>query len=177
MRKPVKLALAGVAAAAIAGSAAAGTADRHEMRVALPGGGTAHIQYYGKIAPNVTIAPGPLAPFGIGWAPMAFPDFHALDSMIARFERLHRQMLRHGRRRPGAVANVASFGDLPAGASSVTIVSVSNGSGTCTRTTRTVSKGQSKPPKVETSFSGNCSEAPLGPAPAAAKHPEPLDRA
>ena len=42
----------------------------------------------------------------------------------------------------------------PAGETSTTVVSVSNGGATCTRTTESVSQGPGKPPKVTSSVSG-----------------------
>ena len=61
--------------------------------------------------------------------------------------------------------NVAAYGNAPAGVTSTSVVSVSNGAGTCTRTTETVSQGPGKPPKVTSNVSGNCgpSAAPAQP--------------
>jgi hypothetical protein len=166
MRKLMKLALAGVAAAAVAGSAMAASADKHMMNVALPNGGTAHIEYYGDVAPKVTIAPGEFAPFATGWAPMALPGFGNLDQAIARMNAAQAAMMkqvRHMTRDGGtkvAPINVVSYGDIPAGANSVRVVSVSNGSGTCTRTTQVTSQGAGKAPKVVSNVSGDCASAP-----------------
>jgi hypothetical protein len=80
--------------------------------------------------------------------------------------------------RPGAPEfNVASFGNLPAGANSVSVVSFSNGGSTCTRTTEAVSQGAGKPPKVSTKVTGNCG-ASAGPVPqqGPARSPAALDR-
>ena len=55
--------------------------------------------------------------------------------------------------------DVASYGNLPAAADSVSVVSVSNGGSSCTRTTEVVSQGPGKPPKVTTNVSGNCGAA------------------
>jgi hypothetical protein len=153
------------------------------MDVALPNGGTAHITYYGNVAPKVTVLPGPVA-----WAPMAMPalpDFHA---MMARMERqrevLMKQVQALSRQAvpgPGTPVNVVSYANAPAGTNSVSVVSVSNGSGTCTRTTRVVSQGAGKPPKVTSDVSGTCSAVSGGPPqqskPTAARAaPELLDR-
>jgi hypothetical protein len=74
--------------------------------------------------------------------------------------------------------NVASYGNLPAGANSVSVVTVSNGGASCTRTTEVVSQGAGKPPKVTTKVSGNCGGAAPQPAPHAPPQPAPaaLDR-
>lgn len=171
MRKLAKFALAGAAAAAAAGTGYAATSKTHVMDVALPDGAVAHIQYYGHAAPKVTIAPKAEAGMPGFWAPMAFPRFEDIDQAIARMNQETEAMMRQAQTMaahplaPGV--NVASFGSMPAGANSVSVVSYSNGDRTCTRTTRSVSEGPGKPPKVTTSVSGDC-----GPANAAAKSPE-----
>lgn len=173
MRRLMKLALAGVAAAAMAGSAMAASADKHVMDVALPNGGTAHIQYYGDVAPKVTVAPGQFA----AWAPMAFPGFGNLDQAIARMNAVQAAMMTQVRQMTRGVGtsvapvNVASYGNMPAGANSVSVVSVSNGGATCTRTTQITSQGAGKAPKVVSKVTGDC-----GSGPAAKTQPEPVDR-
>jgi hypothetical protein len=167
-----KLVLAGAAALAIAGAAVAATPAKHVMNIPLPDGSTAHIEYVGDVAPKVTIAPGPFAPFPVGWAPMAMPDFSRIDKIMADMERQRAaimqqvQQIHHGIGIP--TATIASYGDiphLPAGANSVSVVSVSNGGSSCTRTTQVTSQGAGKPPKVVTNVSGNCGPA-AAPAPA-----------
>jgi hypothetical protein len=59
--------------------------------------------------------------------------------------------------------NVAAYGNAPAGAQSVTVVSTRNGARTCTRTTEVTSQGPGKAPKVVTNVSGDCSAAPAAP--------------
>jgi hypothetical protein len=58
-----------------------------------------------------------------------------------------------------APINVVSYGDMPAGANSVSVVSVSNGGATCTRTTQVTSEGAGKAPNVVSKVSGNCAPA------------------
>lgn len=158
MRKLVKLAFAGVAAAAIAGTAVAASGDKHVMTVALPSGGTAHIEYYGDVAPKVTIAPGDFA----AWTPMAFPGFGNLDQAIARMNAAQAAMMKQVRQMTRGVGskvapiNVVSYGNMPAGSNSVSVVSVSNGGATCTRTTQVTSEGAGKAPKVVSKISGEC---------------------
>jgi hypothetical protein len=169
-----KIVLVGAAALAVAGAAVAATPAKHVMNVSLPDGSTAHIEYVGDVAPKVTIAPGPFAPFSIGWEPMAIPDFSRIDRIMADMERQRaailqqvQQMPHHGIGIP--TATIASYGNipsLPAGANSISVVSVSNGGATCTRTTRVTSEGPGKAPKVESSVSGNCS-ASAAPVPQA----------
>jgi hypothetical protein len=177
MRKLAQFALAGAAAAALAGTAYAASKNAHVMDVALPDGAIAHIQYYGDVAPKVTIAPRAEAGMPGLWAPMSFPGFGDLDQTIARMNQETEAMIRQAQTmaaHPGTPGlDVASYGNMPAGANSVSVVSYSNGSRTCTRTTRSVSEGPGKPPKVTTEVSGDCGPA-SAPAPEAAQPTGPL---
>jgi hypothetical protein len=165
-----KAALA-AAATALAGTAIAANRNSHMMNVPLPDGSVAHVQYVGDVPPKVTVDPAPLAP-GF-WTSGMLPSFANFDRMIQQMDRETQAMMRQVQQAPvaGGVPglNVASYGNMPAGANSVSIVSVSNGGGTCTRRTEVVSQGVSKPPKVTTSVSGNCaaSAQPQAPAPVA----------
>jgi hypothetical protein len=161
------------AAAAIAGTALAATSNSHVMNVPLPDGSVARVEYVGNVAPKVTVAPAPLA--RDAWM-SGLPSFAEFDRM---FEQMDRQMRRieQGPRQPigtsGMVLgtapgmNVASYGNLPARVDSVSVVSVSNGASSCTRTTEVVSQGPGKPPKVTTNVSGHCGAEPQA-APGAA---------
>ncbi len=164
MHNLVKFAFAGIASAAIAGTAVAASADKHMLEVALPGGVTAHIEYYGDVAPKVTIVPGTFAPFAVGWAPAVFPDFGAImqrmDAERAAMMKQVRQMTSRGAGGGVAPINVASYANMPAGTNSVSVVSISNGSGTCTRTTRIIAQGAGKAPKVVSDVSGTCGSEP-----------------
>ena len=159
MRKLPAFAIGGIAAAALAGTAMAAAPKSHVMDVPLPDGAVAHVQYVGDVAPKVTIAPRPYAADEGPWA-MAFPSFAGFDRMMAEMQRRSDEMMRQARqmsRQPtGAAPYIASYGNMPAGGSSTTIVSVSNNGVTCTRTTEIVSQGPGKPPKVTSNASGQC---------------------
>jgi hypothetical protein len=159
----------GIAAAALAGTAIAATPKSHKMDVPLPDGSVAHIEYVGDVAPKVTIAPRTVADAADAWG-MAFPSFAGFDRMIEQMQRQSQEMIRRAQemaRQPagagGAAPSIASYGNLPAGGTSTTIVSVSNGGGTCTRTTEVVSQGAGKPAKVTSNVSGQCA-APAAPS-------------
>ena len=160
MRKLAKFALAGAAAAAVAGTAYAASKDAHVMDVSLPDGAVAHIQYYGDVAPKVTVAPRAGDGMAGLWAPMAFPHFDDIDRAIAQMKQETQAMVRQAQTmaaQPGTPElDVASYGTMPAGTNSVSVVSYSNGGQACTRTTQVVSQGVGKPPKVTTSVSGDC---------------------
>jgi hypothetical protein len=157
MKLPM-FAFAGVAAAALAGTAIAANQKSHRMDVPLPDGEVVHVEYYGDVAPKVTVG----APTGIGmWAPSAFPGFANFDGMFEQLDQQMRQIEQMARQPIGTPGmNVASYGSLPAGTSSVSVVSTSDGGVTCTRTTEIVSRGPGKPPKVTTNVSGDCGNAP-----------------
>jgi hypothetical protein len=169
VRKLPAVAIAGLAAAALAGTAIAANPKAHRMDVPLPGGGVVHVDYVGDVAPKVTVAPAK----GDGlWAPMAFPGFGNFDAMLQQKDRQMQQMQQMARQpnaRPGM--NIAAYGNMPEGSRSMTVVSTSNGGVTCTRSTEIVSQGVGKAPKVTSNVSGDCGD---GAAPQAA--PRPIDR-
>ena len=161
-------------AAVLAGTAVAAAPKTHAMDVSLPDGSVAHIEYAGDVAPKVSVMPGPMASPTDAWA-MPFPSFASFDRMIEQMRRQSQEVMQRAQmmsRQPsGASPYIASFGGLPAGGSSTTIVSVSNNGVTCTRTTEVVSEGPGKAPKVTSNVSGQCGAAPA-PAPSnGATHP------
>ena len=172
MRKLPAFAIAALSTAALAGTAAAAARNSHVINVALPDGGVAHVEYVGNVAPKVIIEP---AVRGDGdWLPM--PSFAGFDRMIAEMNRESEAMMRQAQQlahQPvgaGAVPYVASLSNAPAGISSTTIISYSNGGQTCTRTTQAISQGPGKPPKINSSLTGNCgaSNNLVGAAPSSA---------
>jgi hypothetical protein len=153
--------LAGLGAVMLTGAAAAASRDTHILNVALPDGATARVEYVGNDAPKVTVTPapvaGPFAPFGMFDRSMFDMD-RQIDAMMRQVDQMARMPVAGA---PGL--NVAAFGNAPAGSSSVTIVSTSNGTQTCTRRTDVTSEGPGKPPKVVSSVSGNCGETHAAP--------------
>jgi hypothetical protein len=153
----------GAAAAALAGTAIAATPRTHRMDVPLPDGSVAHVEYVGEVAPKVTIAPRSIADAATPWA-MPFPSFAGFDRMIEEMNRRSQEMIRQAQQMshqpPGAAPYIASYGNLPAGETSTTVVSFSNGGQTCTRTTEVVSQGPGKAPKVTSRATGECGNAP-----------------
>jgi hypothetical protein len=167
VRKLAMFAIAGTAAA-LAGTAIAASPKTHRMDVPLPNGGVVHVDYVGDVAPKVTVAP--VQPGGL-WAPMAFPAMPAFgnfDRMFDQMQQQMRQIEQVSRQAPGM--NIASYGGMPEGSSSVSVVTTSNGGTSCTRTTEIVSQGAGKPPKVTSNVSGNCGATPQA-APAAPSQP------
>jgi hypothetical protein len=157
MRKAFGLTLAGLGAVLLTGAAAAASQDSHVMNVPLPDGSTARVEYVGDVAPKVTVTPRPFD--------VAFPDIDWIDQGMFDIQRRIEAIMRNMRTAapPSSPAapgmNVAAYGDLPAGSSSVTIVTTSNGSKTCTRRTDVTPEGPGKAPKVVSSVSGDCGNA------------------
>jgi hypothetical protein len=165
------IALAAVAAG-LAGTALAAGSRTHVMNVSLPDGSVARVEYVGDVAPKVTVAPAPLA--RDAWM-SGLPSFAGFDRMFEQMDRQMQAIQQMARQPSGAPGmNIASYGNLPAGADSVSVVSFSNGGNTCTRATEVVSEGPGKPPKVTRNISGNCGAA-AQPAPGAAPG-KPIDR-
>jgi hypothetical protein len=160
VRKLPTMALAGAAALALAGAAVAASPKAHRMDVPLPDGSVVNVEYYGDIAPKVTVDPISAAAVDREWAPLA--SLAGFDRMIAEMNHRTAEMIKQAQqmaRQPmgrQATPYIAAYGNAPAGVSSTTIVSFSNGSSTCTRTTETISQGPGTPPKVSSSVSGNC---------------------
>lgn len=181
MKKLPVVVLGGIAAA-LAGTAIAAAPKTHVMNVPLADGSVAHVEYVGDVAPKVTVAPAAV-PGGL-WVTTAFPGFGNFDRMIEQMDLQTAAMMRQVQqleRQPVGVPgmNVASYGNLPAGANSVSVVTLSNGGSTCTRTTEVVSQGPGKAPKVTNKVSGNCEGMAQPPAPpvppTAGKAPAALD--
>jgi hypothetical protein len=171
MTKLSALAFSGTLATALAGTALAAAPKTHQMDVALPDGSVAHIEYVGNIAPKVRIAQPSFANAAAAPFPMSLPSFAGFDRMIADMQRQTQQMIRQAQalaRTPksGASDHTAAYG-APANGDTTTIISVSDGHGTCTRTTHVVGEGNGKAPKVTSSVSGKCdgaAEPSRGPA-------------
>src|SRR3954469_13299073 len=106
MKLPM-FAFAGVAAAALAGTAIAANQKPHRMDVPLPDGGVVHVKYYGDVAPKISIAP---EVDGL-WAPTALPGFGDFDRMFEQIGRQMRQVQEMARQPVGdGGLNVASYG-------------------------------------------------------------------
>jgi hypothetical protein len=149
--------LAGLTTAALSGAAVAASRDTHLLTVPLPDGSVARIEYVGKVAPTVKIEPA--APFAADFAVPLMPSFAHIDRMIAEMQRQADAMVRQADRMASqgkATATYANYGSMPAGSSSYTMVTTSDGSKSCTRTVEVTSQGAGKAPKVVSNSSGDC---------------------
>jgi hypothetical protein len=161
MRNALAIVLAGVGAVTLTSAAFAASRDSHTMTVPLPDGSIATINYVGNVAPEVTVTPAPIshvfAPFGL-FDRSAYDMQRQIDAMMREIDAV---ASRPAAGMPGM--NVAAYGKAPAGSSSVTIVSTSDGTKTCTRRTEVTAQGAGKAPKVVSSASGDCGPAQAAP--------------
>jgi hypothetical protein len=172
--------LAGAAALLVAGSAAAAAEKLHKMEVALPDGGTAHIEYEGDVAPKVTIEPVERQ------AQVRYDPFAELDRIAYQMRARHQAMLRQMAAMQAAAESGATaaatpgmtfVGNLPAGAQ-VTYFSSTTDANGCTRTVQYSSDGSGEAPEVTRASAGSCdtaSESEAAPAAAPAPQPRKLD--
>ncbi|WP_312312656.1 hypothetical protein [Sphingobium yanoikuyae] len=166
MRKIRTALLAGVAAVAAIGTALAASHDSHVMKVGLPDGTVAHIEYEGDVAPKVAVAPASsVAP--IAWLDPFEPAPIALfDRIAADMDRQSDLMMRQVRALPlPAMAgdekiDLTALRSLPAGTVSYSFVSTTNGGSTCSRSVQITSLGSAQQPKIVSKSSGDCREAP-----------------
>ena len=138
----------------LAGTAIAAGHDLHTMKVALPDGGVALVQYHGDVAPQGQVAQ-PVDPFAEMAAQMAQLEAQS-RAMIQQAQAQAAAMQRDAAAHPGQAVTVASDGKAPAGVSYWTsVTTTSNGKGSCTQTTSWRSDGAGKPQMTQAS-SGDC---------------------
>lgn len=178
MRKIRTALLTGVAAVAAISTALAASHGSHLMKVGLPDGTLARIEYEGDVAPKVTVAPASsVAP--ITWLdPFEPATFAPFDRIAADMDRQSDLMMRQVRALPlpamaddGKIDLTALRSSLPPGTVSYSFISTTNGGSTCSRSVQVTSLGAAQPPKVVSNTSGDCREAPS----AAAAHPNRTD--
>lgn len=176
MRKVRTAVLAGVAAVAAIGTALAANHGSHVMKVGLPDGTVARIEYEGDVAPKVTVAPSSsVAP--IAWLdPFEPAPFALFDRIAADMDRQSDLMMRQVRALPlpimadGGKIDLTALHSLPPGTVSYSFVSTTNGGSTCSRSVQVTSLGSGQQPKVVSNSSGDCREAP-----ATVAHPNRTD--
>jgi hypothetical protein len=170
--------LAGVAAVAIAGSAALAAGNSlplHHMTVRLPDSGSIDVAYAGNVPPRVTVD---RSPFDVAWP--GFPDFSfgpssaEIQRISADMERqmntlMHQAQTSMRMAAPGSGSDLLAInaGDLPAGSMSYSFVSTSNGHTMCSRSVEVTKPANGAKPKVVTHSSGNCKGLPKNQNPAA----------
>lgn len=176
MRFPRTMLLAGAALVA-AGTTAAAAETLNKMQVALPDGGTVHVEYAGDVAPKVTVEQAPRQARVVAYDPLAELDRIAY-AMRARQVAMMRQMAAMQAAATqagsaGAAPGVVSVGNVPAGAQVSYFSSTTDANG-CTHTVQYSSDGSGAEPQVTRANSGSCDSAvPSNAAPAPAAAPAP----
>jgi hypothetical protein len=148
------------------------------MKLDLPDGSVARIEYKGDVAPKVTVAPA-LNFVPVRWLdPFAAAPLTLFDRISADLDRQTDMMMRQARSlqlqpnaRDGKI-DLAAFGALPAGTVSYSFVSTGAGTGTCSRSVQVTSFGPGHQPKVVSNSSGDCRDTPAVPTTAAASRNE-----
>jgi len=169
MRKIRTAVFASIAALAAAGTAVAASHDNHVMKVDLPDGSVARIEYKGNVTPKVTVAPA-LNFVPVGWFdPVAAAPFAMFDQIAAEIDRQTAMMMQQVSTLPlqpdvrGGKIDPAAFGTLPAGTVSYSFVSTGTGTGACSRSVQVTSFGPGRQPKVISNSSGDCRDMPSAP--------------
>lgn len=159
---PVVL-IAGVAAIAAAGVAAAQVIKVHEITVRLPDGGVEEIHYFGNVAPQVFVSRD-IAGYPVSGPKSAYADspFAQLQWISAEMDRDAAAMLQradmleaeavHG---PEGLTQISSE-TLPAGTRGISYVTTVTSQGVCVRSMQFTSTGDGKKPQVLTKTSGQC---------------------
>lgn len=166
MRKIRTAVFAGIAALAAAGTAVAASHDIHVMKLDLPDGSVARIEYKGDVPPKVIVAPTRGFARVRWFDPLAAVPFSLFDRIAADVDRQTEMMLRqvHSLQlqpsaRDGKIDPV-SFGALPTGTVSYSFVSTASDAGTCSRTIEVTSFGPGRQPKVVSNSAGDCRRTP-----------------
>jgi len=180
MRKLRTAVLTGIAVLAAGGIGFAAGRDAHEMKVDLPDGSIARIEYKGDVTPKVSFGqPAPAVPVAFPGALDASP-FETFDRIAADMERQTAAMVHE----VGALQAMPSLGDgkadlaalskLPPGTMHYQFVSISDGRRTCDRRIDVTAYGPDQKPKIVSTSSGDCKA--LAPAPALTSTPARSDQ-
>jgi hypothetical protein len=161
MRKFLTAMLGGAAALTVAGAAGAAGPDSHIMKVGLPDGSIATIEYQGDVAPKVSVAPAQrLVPIALFDSFEAAP-FIELDRMAAEMDRQAEMLMRAADglqplpgRDDGKHA-LAAF-KMPAGATRYSFTSTATPDGTCGRANEMKWTRSDAQPEVKSRSWGKC---------------------
>jgi hypothetical protein len=172
MRKLRTVVLATAGTLLVATAALAATTKMHSMRVALPDGSVAHVEYAGDVAPTVNVEPA---------GTMAAADpFADMDAVFAAMQQQSLAMMQRAAQMERQAASGAAPGqitvssNLPAGSYHYSFVSTTTSGNGCTQTVEYRSDGSRDQPQVTRASSGDCDSVGRGEAivPAAATQPQ-----
>ena len=177
MRKFFRGALvAGVSIVAVASGAVGIVNERRVMTVDLPDGSLARIEYKGVVPPKIAIEPA-LQFVPVHADPDLLSPFSLFDQLAADIDLRAGAMLKQARLIEAAAIKGgtvdAAFGKLPAGTMSYHLVTMNMQNGSCIRSVEVTSFSPNQQPKVVSSSSGDCNEAPRTPTPTVAAPEKP----
>jgi hypothetical protein len=162
MREYRTAVLAGLAALAVAGLSLAAIRDTKTVKIALPDGSIARIEYSGDTAPNVTVAPvSHRAPAGLVGG-FDHTSFAALDPVAAEMDQQAAAMIRQAAQLEALPVLIQgnlgtqALGKLPAGTVHYEAVSTTSGNGTCTRSVEMTSYGADQKLRIASAKWGDC---------------------
>lgn len=166
MRKIRAAVLAGVAAVAAMGTALAASHNDHVMKLDLPDGTVARIEYQGDVAPKVTfVRNSDTAP--IAWLdPSGSAPFMLFDRIAAALDRQSDMVMPQVHALPLPVVadhgklDFTALRSLPPGVVRYSFVSTTDDGRTCSRSVQVTSLGSGRQPKVVSNSSGDCRDAP-----------------
>ena len=163
----------------VAGATALAMDQSHVMKIDLPDGSIARIDYQGNVAPQVRVEPAVQfmpAAFVDPFEPVSFDAFGAIaadmtrqaETMVRQMDLLQREAMASDRTvRPTVLAN------LPAGQVSYRYVSTDDGKSVCTQTWQMTSQGDHRPPTITSASYGNCAMHDTSPQPSPGR-PQPF---
>jgi len=167
MRKIRAAVFASIAALAAAGIAVAASHDTHIMKVDLPDGSVARVEYKGDVAPKVTVAPALNFVPARWFDPFVAAPFTMFDRIAAEMDRQTEMMMQQmhvltlsPNARDGKI-DLAALGTLPAGTVSYSFMSTGTSTGMCSRSFQITSFGPGRQPKVISNSSGDCHDGPI----------------
>ncbi len=160
MRIAKSMLAAGIAAIVLAGSsgiALANGAKLNTMKVRLPDGGVAVVQYSGNVPPQISFGAAPIASQVFGFD----LPFAELDQISAQMNREMNALMQDTSAfalplaAPGPLFE-ADLKNIPQGTVAYSMTSTISGNGTCMRSMEITRSADSKAPKVVSHSSGNC---------------------
>lgn len=169
------LLIAGGAALLVAGSGAVAAEKLNKMEVALPDGGTVHVEYAGEVAPKVTVEPVEQRQARVQYDPFAELDRIAYQMRLrqqAMMQQMAAMRAAAAEGRAAAPGAVTMVGNAPAGAQVSYFSSTTDASG-CTRTVRYSSDGSGAAPQITRASAGTCDAVQDRPEPLLVNAPAP----
>ena len=158
MRTFVNACVAGATALVMAGAigpARASDLKTHILNVQLPDGSVEQIRYIGDVAPQIVVAPSPVA---LAAPELVFgPSFAQLQRISAMLDQQAASMMREVAMMP--MMAPSAMDSLPPGGRGYSMIATTSGDGVCVRSTEITYRSGDAKPQVVSHTSGNCGPA------------------